>query len=423
MLVRVGFGLLLILATVLGTSAAVDRLVRRREALTWLTWLFVVSRVLGWAGTYVVVPDLAQYSDLVLYYYSEAQQAAAGSIPYRDFPTSYGFLFPWVAGALLPLWPARAAVAAMMVASEIAAVVLFTTSIRRRDGDPARLSFTLLLYILNPAALYWSGMLAYNSSLVLLFWVLTMVMVLAEAPALSLVALAGSVTVGKFLGVLAAPVALSHPSRRVGVLAGAGVAAVLLAGLGWHFGINPLLPLLREGSRSTSGNVWFLTSGLVPPATVPGVWAVAPFVLLAAGLAAFTIWWGVRWHSVPPTPLQVGAALSAIGWLFMVVSKKSYPHYTPMFILFTAYVVCSASSQRRRVEGVLLALLGAIGILEPGVWNALGQPQGLLDNMRGTAATWWMLVGQDCALVAGAAYFCARSCQLAVTSAESAPPR
>src|SRR5688572_5284195 len=114
MTVRLAFGALLIAATALLYVPTVDGWLKRRNAVTVLLWVFVLSRLAGWALAYVVVDDLVRSSDLAKYYFPEAGFAMSGQIAYRDFGTSYGPFFPYLAGLLLPAWHHRAAVALVM---------------------------------------------------------------------------------------------------------------------------------------------------------------------------------------------------------------------------------------------------------------------------------------------------------------------
>jgi hypothetical protein len=373
MIVRIAFGLVFMVATAMVLLPICQRLFKRAGALPWLLGVFAASRLGGWAAAYVVAPGLVRHSDLVLYYYPEALRALQGDLPYRDFPTSYGPLFPYVAATFLSLWNDQAAVALAMVLFEIAAVVLFArVAATRTDLSPDTLIRALLVYAVNPAALYWSGLLAYNSSIVLFFWVLALALLLWGRYAASLVALAASVIAGKFLAVLAGPVWLADRRRRPGLLVAAGALAVVGALALRAAGLDLLLPLAREGGRSTAGNVWFLVSAIPFIAVDGAIWRFGPFLSFVAAAGALIGWLALRW-TTRPNLVQLCAAISAFSWLFMLLMKKSYPHYTPMFLLLTVFALAD-TTRGAAWRLLLLAAAGAVGIIEPGLWNALGQP-------------------------------------------------
>lgn len=413
MAVRLAFGLLLVLATALLYFPAITRALRQPDAFKWLQWLFVGSRVAGWLGTYVVLGELTRYSDLVLYYHSEAVLAVGGQLPYIDFPTSYGPLFPYVAGVGLLVWPERAAIALVMIAFEVASVLLFVRRAATVGGTQIEtINKCLFVYLCSPAALYWSGMLAYNSSIVLFFWVLSISFLVRGSYAASLGLVGASIVVGKFLGVLVAPVWLAAGRRRVPVLALFGLGALVLTAWLRQQGVDLLLPLVREGGRSTSGNIWFLLSGLVALSADGVLWRYGPLSILALSLATLAAWLWSRWKQ-SPTVTEVCAAVAATGWLFMLLSKKSYPHYVPMFLLFFVFAVSAHRPQNPR-WAVLLAMIGLVGILEPGIWNGLGQPQWLSAvEPSGRTALYYALIVADATMVGAGAYYLAVSARIA----------
>jgi len=412
MIERVLAGMLLLAATMSVFSPWAGRLLNHARAVQALSWLFAISRIAAWLGCYVLIPGLVRSSDLVKYYYPEALNAVQGQVPYVDFASSYGPLFPYLAGALLPVWQSPAAIALILVACEVLAVFALCSIVRKtQSADPRgpsdpTLARALFIYALNPAAVYWSGMIAYNSSVILLFWVLAIGLLFAQRYGSSLVALSASVVFGKALGILAAPLWLADPRRRIKYVILAAVIASLVFLVARQFDIDLLLPLQREGDRSTSGNVWFLLSGVLALSPESTLWRLAPLATFALSVGAFMTWLWSRWKQ-PPSFAQFCGAVAALGWLFMLLSKKTYPHYTPMFLLFCVLALCASRPKGAWI--LLLALVGAIGIIEPGLWNALGQPAMLSDACTKACdpGTYYALIACDVALVSIEAYLVA----------------
>jgi hypothetical protein len=420
MTIRLAFGLILLAATLAACTPAAKAWLRQPRAVTWLLWLFVASRLAGWFGIYVLLGDFAQYSDLAIYYYPEAKQVVAGGIPYVDVHSSYGPLFGYFTGLLLPLWNSRAAAALPIVACEIAAVLWFARLARSRSGENGDLlAATLLVYCLNPAALYWSGMLAYNSALVLLVWVVATGLLLNSRYASSIVVLAAGLLWSKILVALVAPIWLLHPRRKIGVLAIAVLAGLGLVVIAQAQGVDLLMPVKREGQRSSSGNLWFLLSGLDLFSATSIVWRLGPLALMGSAVGGLCAALLRSWRK-PPTLLQLCGAIGAIGWLFMILSKKTFPHYTPMFVLFSLYALLAREDLRLRHAG-LLAAIGAIGIVEPGLWNALGQPPFLASPWAsGRTAGALAVTVADVLLVAISSYL-AVSCAAVALRTEMSP--
>lgn len=413
MVVRLVFATVLIAGTALLLHPAVRDLMSSRHGFRAFQCLFVASRLSGWLVVYVALAGLSNYSDLALYYYPEASLAVDGRVPYVDFATSYGPLFPYLSGLFLVFWRTEASVALVMVLVEIATVLLVSSAVRANKELPRDAATSLLgVYLLNPAALYWSGMMGYNSSIIQLCWVVAVGFLLRGTFAASIVALAMSVVAGKFLGALAAPIWLGHPDRRYSTLSVAAIVAAATWSVGNHYGIDFTMPLIREGDRSTAGNLWFLASGLV--SIHPQVWRYGPPILFAASAAWLITCLRHNWQGGPSLQ-QVSGAISAVGWLFLVVSKKSYPHYSTMFLVFTIAALCVGPKGSR--WSMLLALVGAVGIIEPGLWNALDQPQSLAQ-ISSSQPEWLLLLGADGVLVAGAASLAWGSIRIATGSSE-----
>lgn len=371
--IRLAFVTVLLLSVLLVFVPVVARLMMRRQLTPVLVALFVASRLLGWFGSYVLVAGLVQNSDLMLYYVDEANLAYNGAVPYLDYPSSYGPLFPYIAGLFLPFWDSPAAIALAIVLVEIAAVSWFTID-RTRDSeaDPYPTNLFLFVYTVHPAALYWSGMMAYNSTFTLVFWVGAILFLSRSRYFASLMILGFSLLASKVLSILVAPLALAHPDRRITSIAFAGLFFLGLLVISGLFGVDLLTPLKIEGGRSTSGNLWFLLGGWLPSGAEGDFWRFAPPVVMLASICVFAYLCFRAWHKRPDM-LQLCAAVSAVGWIFILLSKKTFPHYVPMFLLFTVYVFCVAFGRRLAWIAVVM-VLGGIGILEPGVWNSLGQP-------------------------------------------------
>jgi hypothetical protein len=200
---------------------------------------------------------------------------------------------------------------------------------------------------------------------------------------------------------------------------GAAALAVIVFLGARQFDVDLLTPLLREGDRSTSGNVWFLLSGVISLPPESTLWRLAPLATFGLSIGAFTALLWSRWKQ-PPSFAQFCGAIAAVGWLFMLLSKKSYPHYTPMFLLFCVLALCVSRSKGAWI--VLLALVGAIGIVEPGLWNALGQPALLSDACTKTcdSGDYYGLIACDVALVSIEAYLAASCIRFACQPTRSA---
>lgn len=410
MLARLAYAAVLVVAvTVLFSPRCRLRLLSGRS-ISHFEWLFVATRLSAWFASYVVWEESIRFTDLALYYYPEGLLAASGAVPYAEFQTSYGPLFPYVAAAGIAAWSRQAGVALVMVTFEIAAVLTFSRGVRGSlsPGERDQLAASIAAYTLNPAALYWSGITAYNSSVVLFFWVLTVLALRTGRRGWAALAAGGSVLLGKLLGVLILPVWMATCRRHALTVVTAGGTALASWLILRQTGIDLLLPLYVEGSRVTAGNLWFMLG----TATTDVVRTQVPLVILGSSMAGMATLFLMRWQE-PPSVTQLCAAASACGWLFMLISQKAYPHYTSMFVLFTIFAM--VSSRKARSLMILVALVGAAGVLEPGLWNAIGQPTNLrVAWTRDVASQVALLAAVDAILIAIGAYLFMTSVWLAV---------
>lgn len=346
---------------------------------------YIALRVASYIALYIFSPVVFTGSDLVQFYYPEAKSVAQGLLPYRDFPTSYGPLFPILCSLFVRAWDSYGAVAAVTIGFEILSVGTFLWLFGSREGtrqpDVAHLGLALYTYLFNPAAFYWSGIAGYNSGIVAFFWIAGLLL-LSRGRGVSGTLVAGlSIMVGKLLGAIALPAFVLD--RRVGwrgvatlsVALGAAFAAMYVVGM------DALVPLKRESLRSTSGNLWFVASAFLPLQSVPLLWNWGPIVALGSGAALLALRASRVSRGQLTLPRLIGL-VSALNLLFLLLSKKTYPHYAPMSLLFVSYVLSRWDIVHRSAIA-LMAIASAALIFEPGIWNALGQPQFLSISLAG----------------------------------------
>lgn len=409
--IRLAFVSVLLLSAMLVFVPGIAKLMTRQTVTPVLFALFTVSRLFGWLGSHVLIAGLVQNSDLMLYYVDETSRAYSGDVPYLDYPSSYGPLFPYIAGIFLPFWDSPAAIALTVTLVEISAVAWFTSNILRSEQtDSYSTNLFLYIYTVQPAALYWSGMMAYNSTFILIFWVGAVLLLSHSRYLASLMALGFSLLASKFLSILVAPLALAHPDRRIKPVVFAGSFFLALLAICGLVGMDLLTPLKIEGGRSTSGNFWFFLGSWLPSGAEGHFWRFAPPLVMLTGISVFAFCCFRAWHD-RPTLLQLCAAFSAVGWIFVLLSKKTLPHYVPMFLLFTVYAFCVAFGRRWTWIAVLMAM-GGIGILEPGIWNGLGQPVFFSAVPFSTQSS--LLLALDVFLIASYTFCLIHSARLAV---------
>ena len=385
-----------------------------------------MSRAVLFVATYLILPRPAQASDLSLFYFPQARLVFGGAAPYRDFPTSYGPLFPYLSASLFFLGESQAAVAVVMIGFDVASLLLLASVLRSRENPGAHGVSNLLVYLytINPVSAYWAGVTAYNGSIILFFWLVAAILIVKGRAALSVLAGASSVLLCKLLGALGLPVFLLHRKMTVArACLGFALPAAVLLFLASR-GLDVFLPLKREALQATSANVWFLLSGLLSLSSMPPVWRLMPFVAICFGVGALL----ANARRATGYDLELPgtlALLCGINLVFLLLSRKSCPFYLLMFTLFLCFVSARFSLERStRTPFAMLMLLGVLSVFESLMWVGIGQSLALGAALadRSTRAAAWSLATTDVAMVACYVYFLWLSVQTigAVTGAQPA---
>ena len=359
------------LAIGLGGLACFALLRRQTDGSGTTAGAFLRSCVILWLITrvdlFLTVFVFAGYevtSDVPTYYYEPAKCVLAGQLPYRDFSTSYGPLFPYVAAAAVSVWDSPKAILLLAMAFEAGALLLWRR-VAERTLPTETVRMGMLLYLCNPVAILNVAVAGQNQ-----VWVSCL---LAAAFALTLLRrdwLAGfligvSVVAVKLLGLMFVPYwwLVSRARRQFSF----GLVLALALGLlpFWFAGADILRPLKLEGALTTSGNLPFLGSvaGLEPNQQWIGRgWS---FVLLASLL-------GLSWRLARRVKASGDASLSLLGLtalllVFMLVSKKSYTNYLNLLMLPLCF--SAATVLRERWQQPAFLLWSCVAALEPSLWH------------------------------------------------------
>jgi hypothetical protein len=375
LILKLLFSFVFVVASVIVYLEKPRALIDSRAALKYVIGLYLALRIATFLIFYIVYPHLITGSDLVLYYYDEARKVVEGQIPYIDFKTAYGPLHPYVTALLLPLWNSFAAVAAVTIGFEFLTVVAFVVLMKTFPEEiyRRRLSLVLLLFAINPGQFYWVGVTGYNSSIVSFFWMVGLILLFRGYAKTSLIVASLSVFFGKLLGLLALPAFILKKSLGLskGILTFLGVFVILFSVM-YLLGMDVFSPVRLNIFRSTSGNLWFILSGFFKLENHELWWKWGPSLFLGSSALILLIITYLK-NKGNITFNQMIGLISALNILYMLLSRKSYSHYAPMFLIFTIYaVICAGRLERTSV--LVIAVLGAISIFEPTIWNAIGKP-------------------------------------------------
>lgn len=287
--------------------------------LATLTVLLVL--VVGY-GVLGVTPR----GDAVSHYYPQAKAVLEGGIPYVDFPSSYGLLFPYLNAVILAIHddPISIIVATQTFhVLSLAAVVYYAVRIGKQPS-PVVLG-VVAVYLLHSAAIWYVGLTGSNQSWVALLYAITLI-----ALSRNLNGAAGAMAflpfaLVKAIALIGAPSLFGYSRHRRAFAAGFAALALLFLGMCVALDVPPLGGLLNESDSFTSSNLpYFATLFGFDLLGLLRETQIAAFVVLA--LAA--LWLGLR--APPDNVAAMAAGGSALLFTFMLVSPKAFTVYVVM---------------------------------------------------------------------------------------------
>jgi hypothetical protein len=335
-------------------------------------------------------------SDVSGYYVPEAELAWQGQVVYRDFPSSYGPGFPYLVGLLLYVSGSAKSLVALAIALELGALWAWGRLSRELAFGESSVRRGELLYVASAVPLLTIAVAGQNQSWLAFGVGTSLLLALRGSPLLAaLPALGGAVFV-KALALpfwLPAGVLLARGGRRQAVLFGLslGIGVASCAGLLWHLGADPALPLRREVGLSSPGNLPFLAGLLLGPLGLE-----LPRWLAWLGFAGVAGWLVSRTLRREPDARRAVHDAMAVVWLsFLVLSPKAFPGYFVIaalpIALFAATTVTS-----RAVYAVWQAVLAVL----PSLWFRLSSPTGDVRSV-GTVGMALFIVLHLAAVVCG----------------------
>jgi hypothetical protein len=307
-------------------------------------------------------------SDVPAFYLPAARQVLAGYVPFRDFPLSYGPLFPYVGAALVRIWDSGKSFCLFaIVMNAIALVAWHRAALHATDPQTARQAS--ILYATNGHLAYQS-LLGTNQVWICAGLAMSSWLLFRNRSLQSGFVQVVSAATTKFLALLFWPVLCMCAPVRLRWLMGAFVLFAVYAAFAFAGG-DILYPFRHEGELLTSGNLPYLlapllqTVGLTSPLLLNGA---ALGILLIANLWFFT---RVAQLAAMRRPTLVFAGLALLGSLFMLVSKKSYTGYA-VFFMYPATLMLLSGLRRPRTSLYFLFVFNTLLVIEPTLWFRFG---------------------------------------------------
>lgn len=342
---------------------------RARRVAPWLdvpAW-WVLTRLLPWIAIYLIAGFSTQ-SDVATTFWPQAHGAIEGHIPYRDFESFFGPLFPYLIALPLLVWkdPRAIVLFLSLLEAATAALTLRAARIAPRSADRLRL---LAIYYLAPGPLLLAVVGGQEDFLLwtggLLVWLvcvhrrdfgaglLTIVCTLFTKPLFVIPAAA-------FFG-------LSRKRPRF-LLGAAPAAAVVLLAL-WALTGRAFLQVLSQSGNISPPNLWiwlhWLSAGRIP-IEHPSLSLAMVAVVTLLGL----IYFARHAEAIASSPQRFYAAWTVLFVLSLLLNLKSLGAYVAYFSL-PALVIFFQRGHRTALAAWVV--LGTLAPIESSLWYRSGE--------------------------------------------------
>ena len=335
----------------------------------WISGAFLASRLLLFGAVFLLF-KIAPRGDIPAYYFREGAAALGGSLPYRDFLSSYAPLHSYVDAAVLLLWHSPVALILFAILAEFLLFCLWLHVGQALFPD-RDLRIAAVLYLASAMSLQFVAIDGQDNVLIALFLLLALWMAMRSRAVLSGILAAFAAVSVKLIPMIYAPVFFVTMRRRWAWAL--GFAATVLVGYGAFaaLGLPVLQPLAVEGALRSSGNIPFVVGALLGRSLPMQAWD-ALLLLLLGGVYGATWKYGVpsRQNASANTrsrTLAIVWALASTTLVLVIFANKSWPPY----LMLTLFPLCAMAAGRGASGRVLLALFGIVALVEKSYWATL----------------------------------------------------
>ena len=333
-------------------------------------------------GLYVLVffvLHIAPRGDIPGIYFGEALATLHGGIPYRDFPSSYAPLHPYLDAAAIFLWHSPLAIILLAIVAECFLLPIWLPLSRKFFSEDS-VRCAALLYIASPLSLQFVAIDGQDNVIAALLLALATVYLVNKSDLVNKSAIQNSVAslsggcltlaiaLVKFLPLIFAPLFFFASPRRWRWLLGFVLVLAASYGVFVLLKANILYPFLFEGAERTASNVPYLVEsifGIAPPS-----WLESAFLLAClGGCAGFICWRLVRVSQAARVPvLTLGTG--ALTLVLLLASRKSWPPYLLLVLFPLCLLVASEDGKwmRQKYRLVCFFAFNVIAVVAHSFW-------------------------------------------------------
>ncbi len=356
--------------------------------------LYAVSRFLVSIAAFFVLHQ-KPWADLVTFYVPQAHAVMQGLVPYRDFPSSYAPLNPYIDALLLRLHDSPLSILVFQIVCDIASVPFWIRFLRRCVNE-ATVRKAALLYLVQPLVIWEICLDGKNQGLISLLLAISFCAV-ARKEIVSGVSLSLTWILVKILPLMFVPTLFMGSRKRMRWLLSVAVPSVMVYGAFIMANADVTAAVRKESSLATPQNLPYLFGALTGH-DLPGSLLGLLSLVVVVSAPVVTIRVQLRMEDDRPRLWTMALSAELILLAVMLMNRKSDTSYLGMcFFLLCAFASFDADRGRRAMSGLyaLLSLL-ALPITSFWYWPLNRESATLLHALwlSGSRNAWIMMVMQ-----------------------------
>ena len=379
----------------------------------FVTAAFLLSRIGLFAIVFLAL-RLAPRGDIPAYYWSEALDVLHGLLPYRDFPSSYAPLHPYLDGLAISLWHSPLAIIFLAILFEAALLPLWLRFGRTLFAEQ-ELRAGALLYLTSAVSLQFVTVDGQDTVIIGVLLTLALYFLARQGELNSGVSLGTAVATIKFLPLIYAPAFFSAISRRWRWTVAFALPILTVYGTAAAMRLPILTPFRQEGDLKSAGNLPYLVESICGVTLPSRLW---DGLLLGAFAAIFFLVVRTSRHAGASARLRALAfATASLTLALLLFSKKSWPAY----LMLSLFPICLLIDVRRRMQTLGFVFFSVVAVVEHSYWASLLHQltarelhQGLLSRQL----TYFVFLALQILLLGGYGWLLAASVRQVAASGE-----
>ena len=335
----------------------------RQFDLYFITF-YAASHFLLFVGVFVVLHQ-KPWSDLIGFYVPQAHAVMRGLFPYRDFPSSYAPLNPYLDALILKVHDSPLSIIVFQIFCDILSVPFWIRFLRRFMNENT-VRKAALLYFVQPLVAWQICIDGKNQGLIALLLGIAFCAI-ARREIVSALSLSLMWILVKFLPVMFLPTLFVAARKRVLWLVSAVVPTVLVYGGFILARADVTAGVRKEGSIATPQNLPFLI-GTLTGHNLPGIVLSLMSLVVVGVVLVITIRAQLRAKDEPARLWATALGAQLVLLSVMIVNKKSDTSYLGMCCFLLCAFAAFDADRGNRAMSVLYSLFSWLSLPIVSFW-------------------------------------------------------